>query len=261
MSTTIYYFTGTGNSLQVARELARQLAAATIASIIGATRQEPVVVESETVGVVFPIYFLGMPEIVQRFVETANFEKTGYLFAVETRGGMSGRSIRDLQLILARKEKRLDAAFKVSMPANYVAMYDMYSDDRQQRVLAAASLKVKQIAAIVSERRPHVEGDPFIRWPLAALMHNRWLRRLPSLDERFTVTEKCNSCGVCAKVCPVDDIVMEEGRPRWQHHCQQCFGCIHWCPQRAIEAGKKTAARGRYHHPQITVLDVMAQKE
>lgn len=69
--------------------------------------------------------------------------------------------------------------------------------------------------------------------------------------------EKCNACAVCAKVCPVGNIVMEAKRPTWQHHCEQCLACLQWCPREAIQFGKKTPAYERYHHPEVRLKDMM----
>jgi Fe-S-cluster-containing hydrogenase component 2 len=62
------------------------------------------------------------------------------------------------------------------------------------------------------------------------------------------------------KVCPVDNIALVEGRPVWSHRCEQCMACIHLCPVEAIQAGRKTAARGRYRHPTVQVDDLIRQK-
>jgi MinD superfamily P-loop ATPase len=71
------------------------------------------------------------------------------------------------------------------------------------------------------------------------------------------VGESCNGCELCRKVCQVDNIRIEDGRPVWQHHCEQCLACIQWCPQEAIQVGTKTIGRTRYHHPEIKATDLM----
>jgi MinD superfamily P-loop ATPase len=77
------------------------------------------------------------------------------------------------------------------------------------------------------------------------------------MDSKFEVDEKCNTCGICARVCPSNNIAMQKGRPVWNKKCDQCLACIQWCPKEAIQCGKKTAGYKRYHHPSITVGDIM----
>ena len=60
----------------------------------------------------------------------------------------------------------------------------------------------------------------------------------------------CISCGICAKVCPTGTISLSgDGKPEWADSCVQCVACIHRCPVRAIEYGKISLKKGRYHHP------------
>lgn len=67
----------------------------------------------------------------------------------------------------------------------------------------------------------------------------------------FRVTDVCISCGLCERICPTGTISMQAGKPVWTDTCVQCVACIHRCPVRAIEYGKGTLKKGRYHHPEI----------
>jgi len=50
---------------------------------------------------------------------------------------------------------------------------------------------------------------------------------------------------------------MINGKPEWHQKCHQCFACLQWCPQEAIQYGKKTPKYKRYHHPEIKVNDLL----
>ena len=44
---------------------------------------------------------------------------------------------------------------------------------------------------------------------------------------------------------------MKNGKPVWtKKKCTKCSGCINCCPFLAIEYGKGTEGRIRYHHPE-----------
>ena len=66
-------------------------------------------------------------------------------------------------------------------------------------------------------------------------------------DKGYTVTDSCIGCGKCEKLCPLNNISMENGRPVWQGNCTQCMACICRCPAEAIEYGRKTRGKRRYH--------------
>ena len=82
------------------------------------------------------------------------------------------------------------------------------------------------------------------------------------LDEKkiATISEYlCNGCGICEKICPVDNIKLVNEKPEWQHKCQMCTGCLHYCPQKAIQWGEYTLGRERYNHPKIKLKELLAQ--
>ena len=62
--------------------------------------------------------------------------------------------------------------------------------------------------------------------------------------------EKCIGCGKCDRVCPLGNIRMENGQPRWGENCTHCMACICGCPTEAIEYGKKSVGKPRYRCPE-----------
>jgi flavoprotein len=84
-------------------------------------------------------------------------------------------------------------------------------------------------------------------------------KQVPKMDKRFWADEKCNSCEICYKVCPDGNIEMKNEKPSWLHRCEQCLACIQWCPQEAIQYGKKTVKYQRYHHPEVTLKNMLEQ--
>ena len=66
--------------------------------------------------------------------------------------------------------------------------------------------------------------------------------------EGFRVKENCISCGRCARLCPLNIIEMQGGKPVWKEkRCAHCMSCIQNCPVEAIEYKDVTEGRSRYH--------------
>jgi ferredoxin len=42
----------------------------------------------------------------------------------------------------------------------------------------------------------------------------------------FVTDGKCNGCGICQRICPVDNIAMIDNKPAWLDHCEGCFACL-----------------------------------
>ncbi len=263
METTIYYFTGTGNSLKVARDLSKHLDDCELTSIAKVWQNENIVSTSKKVGIVFPLYYYGLPKIISDFLNKTNFDKTDYIFTVITMGGeWEGVSLKQLEKILRAKSKTLNAGFLVSMPNNFIFDMDVSPKDQEKELLEKSRNQIANIAESIKKNVLNMEIDiDQKRGRSIEKLNATFHKEVNESDKNFLVSEICNNCGICEKVCPVNNIILVEGKPQWQHKCQQCLACINFCPEEAIEYGKKTLGRGRYHHPDITVKDLLNQKQ
>ena len=74
--------------------------------------------------------------------------------------------------------------------------------------------------------------------------------------------DACVSCGQCAKICPVGNIKMVNGRPAFGEKCITCLGCVHWCPKHAIQMGSvNKMGSKRYVNPNIKIQEMFNQEE
>ncbi len=263
MATTIYWFSGTGNSLAAAREVARRLGDARLEPM--ARHREGTVSAEGAVGIVCPVYFYGLPLLVRDFLRRLDLSRAEYAFVLLTAGGFPGRAAAEARSRLRRAGRGPDAIYALDAPGNYVAMYDVRSGDVLPARLAALSAAAAGAGDDVQRRmtRPVVASIPtrmanaLFAWTFGRLFAATCHRQ----DRRFYATDGCTRCGVCARVCPVGNIELADGRPRWRGQCEQCFACIHWCPVRAIQIrGRATVSRGRYHHPDVSVDDIASQR-
>lgn len=257
MKTILYYFTGTGNSLALARALAGRLGDTEIIPMAQAVANGTIAPDADAVGLVFPVYMWGLPLMVKRFAEKLCLPGSAYVFGVATYGGFPAATLPQLKKTLAARGITLAAGFGVKMPGNYTPMYGALPDEKQKKLFDAATARVDTIARAVQFRARGIEKG----FPLGNLLFSRIIYRLsapriPGMDKDFRVDDTCTSCGLCAQVCPARNIVLTGGRPVWQHHCEQCMACLQWCPVEAIQFGSKTAGRKRYRHPAITADDI-----
>jgi ferredoxin len=70
-------------------------------------------------------------------------------------------------------------------------------------------------------------------------------------DKGFVLSNDCIGCGRCVKACSMKNIVLTDGKPIWQHHCEFCLGCLQSCPKQAINWKQKTQKRNRYINPNL----------
>ena len=263
MITTIYYFTGTGNSLKIAKDLSERLEECKLVPIAKVWEEDQLASSSEKVGFVFPLYYAGLPKIVYDFLSKIDLSKSNYFFAIITNAGdINTTPLFQVESILNTKSKSLSAGFNVLMPNNYILGYNIHPEARQKEFFEEATKKIEIIHKIVSDQENNLEKDLFEKRRIKSEKFNKTFREsVHESDKSFYAEETCTSCGICVEICPVNNIILEEDTPQWQHKCQQCLACINFCPENCIQYGDKTLKTQRYHHPEITVKDLINQKK
>jgi len=248
----IFYFSGTGNSLKVAKDIA---AAIQDCELISMGKPHKLSGKYERIGIVYPVYMAGMPVVVERFVKALDLSanKNSFIFAVCTSGAMAG-GMTKISKIVSGKGGKLSYCENIKCFANYIGLYAMGSEVANKAT--AQSQATKQVAKGIQSLtiKPPFKNSPW------ALIHGSMIKSVAKKDKAFNVSEACNGCTTCSKVCPVGNIEMQDDKPIFSHHCEQCMACIQWCPRQAINIKDKTQDRGRYHHPDITLADMINKK-
>ncbi|MFX1495405.1 MAG: EFR1 family ferrodoxin [Promethearchaeota archaeon] len=261
METIIYFFTGTGNSLKIAKDLTKKLKDSELIPIAKVCQTETIHSITEKVGFIFPLYYSGLPKIVDDFINNLDLSKSNYIFSVITSAGdINEQPLQQLNKILETKSKALNAGFYVTMPSNYIIGYEVPSEEYQNECFEKASSQVELIAEIINSRKENLNQAIFKKNVRRSEELNKTFReKVNESDKSFYTDENCTSCGICEQVCPMNNIMLIEGKPQWQHKCQQCLACINFCPEISIQFGVDTLKTQRYHHPEITLQEIIDQ--
>ncbi|MFW9896289.1 MAG: EFR1 family ferrodoxin [Candidatus Thorarchaeota archaeon] len=262
MKTNIYYFSGTGNSLTIARSICKKLEDCELIPIVKEMEKKNLKSTTEKVGFIFPLYYAGLPKIVYDFVEKIDLSESNYFFTViASAGGTIKFSFQQLEKILNSKAQKLHLGFIIAMPTNYIIAYETHSEEQQKMRFEYASKQVEVISEMIKNGEENIDKEILEKdFTRADRFNTKFRERVNESDKSFYVDNNCNSCGMCEEICPTNNIIMIEGKPKWQHKCQQCLACINYCPERSIQFGTETEKMGRYHHPEIKVQDIKAQK-
>ncbi len=264
MKTTIYYFTGTGNSLATARRLAKNLGEdCELQGIAGLVNQDKITPGAYRLGIVFPIYFMGLPKIVEDFVSKLDLSKTKYTFGVVTIGNPISNTkmvLNQLKTTLEKNGNTLDAGYNVRFVDNYSVMLKIPPMEKQLVINESAMKKVDTIGLkVLAEEKGIENGNPLLSWFIGG-MYKKWRKNLPEVNKKFYVLDSCNSCKICEKICPVANISFNNEKPSWNGNCQECLACLHFCPQNAIHRNKKTESNPQYKFAGTSTADIINQK-
>lgn len=243
----VLYFSGTGNSRYVARKIA-ETAGDELISInekIKNNDNNPIKADGRLVFVT-PTYAWRIPHIVERWIRNTEFTDADKAWFVMTCGGMTGNAAKFNNEICKEKNLTYMGTAEVVMPENYLAMFNTPGADEAKAIIEKAELRIRQIANAVSKngRFPKPKTNA-IGGILSSAVNPVFYRMIKS--DPFYADERCISCGKCAEVCPLNNIKLKNGKPVWGKDCTHCMACICLCPMEAIEYGKKSVGKPRYH--------------
>lgn len=256
MKRVIYYFSGTGNSLKVAKDVAEEINNVEIIKIC----KDNMDIDStlfNKIGFVFPVYASGMPLLVKEFINNVKISNKAYVFTVVTFGRAVDASISQLEELLNNKGIKLSAAYKVKMPGSYQIMYPPFPEKAQIKRFENERQAAAEIARSINnnEAVKFTGVGPKVMSIIGNMVQGIYFNPYEK-DNNFWVDGNCTGCGICSKLCPANNIKINNGKPEWKHKCEQCLSCMQWCPQKSIQYKQRTINRGRYHHPDIIVKEL-----
>jgi flavodoxin len=184
MKTTIYFYTGTGNSLWTVKILSE---------ILGDTKIIPITLagkglihsDSENIGLIFPVHIWGIPVRVIDFLNRLETDYAKYYFAVAVNAGQVAATLIQLKMLLQKKSINLSAGFSICMPSNYIPLGGAIAQGKQQKKFNEALDKIRRIAASIraKEEKAPEKGPPgrifsFQRFTAYLLLKFRkWINR------------------------------------------------------------------------------------
>lgn len=246
----ILYFSATGNTELIAKELASRLDDECL-DLLGRIRGHDMTpLKSERPWIICsPVYVCEIPRFLAAFLKELPLEGAKDVYLIFTSGGYSGSSGPFCRSLFRKKGMTLKGYAEFVMPRNYPVSrrYDMLDKEHTEERLRSAYLRIDEIAEIIrtSGKLPH--RYVFFLEKLITLPFNPvWCKNVFKSEE-FRVSDACIGCGLCERLCPLNNIKLIEGKPSWSSTCTHCMACLGNCPKEAIEYGDRTVNKGKYN--------------
>lgn len=261
----VLYFTGTGNCLYVARQLAGK--EGEILSIPQLMRKKQFEIEADEIGLVYPIYGHMPPYMVREFIKKAQL-KAEYKFAVLTYGMRKCNAVEIWDGISRKAGNAFDYIGTIVMVDNWLPNFDMNDQmkidkhilENLAKITSDLSNRRRWHEPVTQEEREQHEGfmslsglDPEVGFLMKA-------------DRSFRVTDDCIHCGICTYVCPRGNYELTGQGVKMQGDCEFCFACIQNCPQRAIQFkknedgtwpdGSEKNPNARYRNENVSLMEL-----
>lgn len=246
----ILYFSGTGNSAYVAAKIAQDIQDERISLNDKIRRSDYGKLDSVRPWVfVVPTYAWRIPRVVRDWILQADFHGNRQAYFVMTCGGAIGNAAKYVRELCEKKGFRYMGCQQIVMPENYIAMFPVPNQEKAKRIVEEAEPAIAQTSTLIREGRTFPERKTGWMDRLWSGPVNRVFYRMAIQPEKFYSTAECVGCGHCAKVCPLKNVTMEKGKPKWGENCTHCMACICECPKEAVEYGKKSREKPRYRCP------------
>lgn len=246
----ILYFSATGNS-RFAAERIGAITGDSVVDLLPLLRsgdRSPLRSDRPWV-LVAPIYVEDIAIVAADWLRDANLEGDRRLYCVFTTAGTMGCAGYRAKSIARDKGLEYMGSAEIVMPTNYPLMFTVKDEDACREIIRAAMPSIEAVANHIAA------GETIPEKPFSPVMAKLfewvgvWFYRCYIHPGKFRASEACIACGKCAKVCPMNNIRMEQGRPRWDNRCIHCMACVSACPKEAVEYGSKIAGKRRYHFP------------
>ena len=261
----VLYFTGTGNCLYIARQLAGK--DGELLSIPQLVKRKQYDIEAEEIGLVYPIYGHMPPHMVWDFIKKAKL-KANYKFAVLTYGMRKCSAVEIWDDISRKAGNAFDYISTIVMVDNWLPNFDMNEQMKIDKHIPENLAKIQKDLA--SQRRWHEPVSEEERE-----QHQGFLERsgidpkkgfIMKCEKCFTVTDACIECGICTYVCPRGNYKLTSDGATMEGDCEFCFACIQNCPQKAIQFaeqpegtfpdGTEKNPNARYRNEHISLMDL-----
>ncbi len=244
----VFYFTATGNSLYVAKQFDDNPV-----SIV--KTQKNAIYTDESIGIVCPTYCGEIPKIVFNFIKSSKFN-TPYLYLILT----YGMSESDCPEFTYNQCKKVGVTFDyisfIKMVDNYLPAFDMAKEKKIDKEIPSQIERIKTEIERYKKDIPVANDEGRKLHKQVALMNK--LFPAANNGSMLKITDKCNGCGICARVCPLDNFEITNGKAkRINKKCEFCLACIHHCPNNAISLKPDKNPNERYINEYISLDEII----
>jgi len=261
MSKVIYYFSGTGNNIAVAKGLCENIPDMEMYPITELLENKIIDKKYDLIGFTVPSYYSHIPPIVAECINNLQFTNNQKVFSIIACGGNRGHATEDIRQLVEASGKKVDFEYMIIYPGNYILSYNAFPNWYQNIVLKLSKKKINKIATELlnlKENKQLGKGLFYSAKFEGALQVS--IQKYSQMGLEYTVSNECSKCTRCVQLCPVNNISMESGHIQFGPNCQQCMACIQWCPNKAIDYKDISNGRKRYHHPDISLKDMLRQE-
>lgn len=247
MNITLYYFSGSGNTLKVAN-IAKDAFLNKNHSVTLRNMEAGYVIDNnvDLIGLLFPVALQStFPNVWNFFQSLPNSNKTN-VFMIDTLQSFSGGIVGPLKKLLVKKNYTCIASLEVKMTSS------MSTDEKRFRKDLLNTKKANRIVMdfIDDLLKGKTKWKRYIILPSIIRLFSRSSFLWHQISKLISVNHtKCIQCGLCENNCPMKAISLKSGKVVIDNSlCISCMRCVNNCPTNSILVNKKIIIQNKNNH-------------
>ncbi len=254
----ILYFSGTGNTWWIAKELQKSLeekgAFVENCSIESYSYDElkSKIDNAEHVVMGFPVYGSKAPYPFDEFVSSLDdYLGNKSLSIYATQALASGDTALHMATLIISKGFTLKNTFHFNMSNSFHIPQFKFFKPKDAESAEKTNLrclpKVNMLANKIVDNRIFIRGNT----PVARLIGDIQRRHIDKVIKNASATlysdkKTCINCNKCVEMCPTQNITMENESYVFGNKCTLCMRCYSYCPTNSINFGVGSLDINRY---------------
>lgn len=199
--------------------------------------------------VVTPTYAWRIPRILEKWIEKTQLAGNKDIYFVMTCGDNIGNAGRYVKALCGKKGMNYLGCMEIIMPENYIALFTTPTKEQAAVIIEKAETEIDKVISYIKSGMPFPKRRISLIDKMSSGVVNDLFYPVFVHAKKFYVTDDCISCGLCEKLCPLENIHLADGKPQWGNQCTHCMACICRCPKEAIEYGRHSRGLPRYTCP------------
>ena len=244
----LLYFSSTGNCIYIAESLGGEML-----SIPQLLKNNDFEMEDDVVGIIFPTYYAGLPDIVEEYLNQVKISSE-YVFTICSYGSHpfgAERTLKKSNKILEERGIEVNYSNHVLMVDNFLPVFDM-AQEKQIKTDSSIDEQIDIIKDDVANRRQSRIPTDISDEEILADKQRKMM-----IEKKFHLAvgdNECSECMICTQVCPRGNIRYKDG-PLIGDNCEFCLACAHHCKQGVIRTNiQKSDDRFRNHHIKLSKI-------